>query len=208
MNAVVASIATFILNVYAISYKAIDREGNVGSIEDIGTTTYTSIIWTVNCQIALMISHFTWISHALIWGSIAAWYIFLYCYSSLPPTLSGNTYGVLTEQAGPAPVYWLTTLLVVIVSLIPYVTYVAVQRQLKPMDDDIIQEIKLTRTDVTDSVMWSREQERSKQVTQVGYTARVDAKIRHLKDQLHRKRKSFSVSLRNSPIYKSVMHSS
>ncbi|XP_051125692.1 probable phospholipid-transporting ATPase 5 [Andrographis paniculata] len=200
LNGVVASLATFTLNIYAVSA---DKHGRTADMERVGTTTYTSIIWTVNCQIALMISHFTWISHLLIWGSILCWYIFLYCYTMLPPPLSGDVFHVFTGQVGPAPAYWITTLLAVIASLLPYFTLIAIQREFFPMDDDIIQEMKLSGTDST--ATWLREQEKSKQLTQVGYSARVDAKIRHLRDQLHRKRKSFSISVRNSPIYKSVI---
>ncbi|KAL2494034.1 P-type phospholipid transporter [Forsythia ovata] len=58
------------------------------------------------------------------------------------------------------------------------------------MDDHVIQEIKRYRRDITDSPSWLREQEKSKKTTQIGYSARVDAKILHLKEQMHHKRKS------------------
>ncbi|XP_057812071.1 probable phospholipid-transporting ATPase 4 [Salvia miltiorrhiza] len=197
-NAVLASLIVFTLTVSILSPSALDGRGNPADIEHIGTITYTCLIWTVNCQIALIISHFTWISHFLIWGSILCWYVFLYLYGALSPARSGNVYHISSEQIGPAPAYWATTLLVVVASLMPFFLHMAVQRSFFPLDDHIIQEMKHSKTDVTDSPMWLREQEKSKQLTQVGYSARVDAKIRHFKDQLHRKRKSFYLSVTNS----------
>ncbi|KAG8385149.1 hypothetical protein BUALT_Bualt03G0011700 [Buddleja alternifolia] len=204
-NAILTSLSVFIVNICIFSQSSLDKEGNIADIEHIGTITYTCIIWTVNCQIALMTSHFTWISHLLIWGSILCWYIFLYLYSALPPLYSQNVFHLFTDQIGPAPMYWIATLLVVVVSLLPYYVHVVVQRSFFPMDDHIIQEMKCSGTDVTDTPMWLREQEKSKQLTQIGYSARVDAKIRHLKEQLHRKRKSIYLTVTNSPIYKTVV---
>ncbi|KAL0442362.1 UNVERIFIED_CONTAM: putative phospholipid-transporting ATPase 5 [Sesamum latifolium] len=113
--------------------------------------------------------------------------------------------GQHSRLIGPAPLYWIATLLVLVVSLLPYFTHIVIRRSFFPMDDHIIQEMKYSGTDVRDTPMWLREQEKSKQLTQVGYSARVDAKIRHLKEQLHRKRKSFYLSVTNSPVYKSMM---
>ncbi|KAK6150195.1 hypothetical protein DH2020_017720 [Rehmannia glutinosa] len=204
LNGILASLSVFTLNIYILTPSSFDENGHVADIEHIGTITYTSIIWTVNSQIALIISHFTWISHFLIWGSILCWYVFLYAYGLLPPAYSENVFHIFTDQIGPAPIYWIATLLVVVVSLFPHFLHVVIQRSFFPMDDHIIQEMKYSGTDVDDTPTWLREQEKSKQLTQVGYSARVDAKIRHLKEQLHRKRKSFYLSVTNSPIYKTV----
>lgn len=202
LNGILASLSVFTLNVNILSPSSFDRNGSTADIEHIGTITYTCIIWTVNCQIALMISHFTWISHFLIWGSILCWYVFLYAYGTMTSTY---TYRIFTGQIGDAPTYWAATLLVVMVALLPYFVHVVLQRSFFPMDDHIIQEMKYSGTDVSDNPMWLREQEKSKQLTQVGYSARVDSKIRHLREQLHRKRKSFYASVTNSPVYNTLM---
>ncbi|KAL3616765.1 hypothetical protein CASFOL_039159 [Castilleja foliolosa] len=204
INAVFASLSVFTINTYALSLSPFDKTGHLADISHIGTATYTSIIWTVNCQIALTISHFTYITHFLVWGSILSWYIFLYLYGALPPLYSADVYHLFTEQIGPAPIYWISTMLVVIVSLFPHFLYVVVRGEFFPMDDRIIREMKYSGTDVEDSNVWLREQEKSKQLTQIGYSARVDAKIRDLKEQMRKKRKSFYLSVTNSPIYKTV----
>lgn len=166
---------------------------------------YTCLIWTVNCQIALIISHFTWISHFLIWGSILFWYIFLALYGSLPPQYSsvgGEGFHLLIEAIGSAPMYWMITLLVVLVSLLPYFVHIVMQRSFYPMDDQIIQEIKCCRKDITDdNPMWLREQHKSQMMkTRVGFSARVEAKIRQIKGRFNQKKKSIYKFVTHSPV--------
>ncbi|XP_075479097.1 putative phospholipid-transporting ATPase 4 [Primulina tabacum] len=204
-NGILASLTVFGLSISIMSSAAFDREGNLADIQHIGTVTYTCIIWTVNCQIALIISHFTWISHFLIWGSILCWYLFLYLYGMLPPRYSRDVFHLFVDEIGPAQMYWIVTLFVVVASLLPYYTYTVIQRSFFPRDDHVIQEMKSSGRDVSDTRMWLREQEKSKQLAQTGYTARVDAKIRYLREQMHLKKKTILLSLTNSPMYKTVM---
>ncbi|OVA12384.1 Cation-transporting P-type ATPase [Macleaya cordata] len=187
-NGVFASLAIFALNICFLSPSAFKEKGEVADIAHIGAITYTCIIWTVNCQIALIISHFTWIQHLFIWGSILFWYVFLYVYGLLPPIHSQGGFHLFTEALGTAPIYWLVTLIVVIVSLLPYFLHIVIQRLFYPMDDHILQEMKHCEKDVTENVMWLREQNNSTQNTHIGFTARVNAKIRYLKRQLHQKK--------------------
>ncbi|XVF25350.1 hypothetical protein REPUB_Repub13aG0205600 [Reevesia pubescens] len=202
LNGVVSSLVIFLANIYILSPSAFRQNGYVADINCLGAITYTCIIWTVNCQIALITSHFTWIQHISIWGSILLWYIFLVLYGSLPPTLSGKAFQVLIEAIGPAPLYWMVTLLVVIVSLLPYFIHIVIQRSFYPMDDHIIQEMKycFKKDDVGDNQMWLREQRNSQRSTNqmwlreqrnsqrsthIGFSARVDAKVLSFKEQLH-----------------------
>lgn len=195
------------LNIYILSPTAFSKQGDVADIAHIGAIMYTSVIWTVNCQIALIITNFTWIQHFFIWGSILSWYIFLYLYGTLPPKYSHTEFHLFIEAIAPAPIYWLVTLLVVAVALLPYFMHIVIQRSFYPMDDHVIQEMKYCMTDVMDNPMWLREQENSKKTTNVGFSARVDAKILHLKEQLHRKKTLIFRSLINSPIYRTMTNS-
>lgn len=201
MNGVYSSFAIFILSVYLSSPFAFKADGKVADIAHLGGTMYTCLIWAVNSQIALMISHFTWIQHLFIWGSIFLWYVFLLIYGELPPEHSQGGFHLLSEALAPTPMYWLTTLVVVVVSLLPYLVHVAIQRLFYPMDDHLIQEIKYCKKDVTDSFMWSREQMNSKKNTHVGFSARVDAKIRYWKEQLHHKKQWVQKSVTKSPFF-------
>ncbi|XP_077253385.1 putative phospholipid-transporting ATPase 5 [Tasmannia lanceolata] len=201
VNAVYASLAIFTLTIYAYSNFAFQKEGMVGDIAHLGATMYTCVIWAVNCQIALVISHFTWIKHLFIWGSISFWYIFLLIYGALPPIDLQRGFRVLPEALGPSPMYWLVTFLVVIVSLLPYFVHIVFQRQFYPMDDHVIQEIKHYRKDVTDSTMWLREQKKSKKKSHIGFSGRVDAKIRYWKEQLRQKKQLIHRSSASSPFF-------
>lgn len=205
LNGVVSSLVIFLANIYILSPAAFEEDGHVADLPHLGAITYTCIIWTVNCQIALIISHFTWIQHLFIWGSIFLWYIFLFMYGALPPSYSQRGFRILMESLGLVPMYWLVTLLVVVVSLLPYFMHLAVQRSFYPMDDHVIQEMKYSRKDVADDQMWQREQSNSKKMTQVGISARVDARMRYLKENLHQKKASIYRSV--SPIFRSLTNS-
>ncbi|KAL3522967.1 hypothetical protein ACH5RR_015801 [Cinchona calisaya] len=207
VNGILSSLAIFTVTMYMLSPAAFRENGSVADITHIGTIMYTCVIWTVNCQIALIIMHFTWISHVLIWGSILCWYIFLVLYGALPPEYSQGGFHILIKAIGTAPIYWILTLLVVVISLLPYFMHSIIQGSFYPMDDQVIQEIKYSRNDRTDKPMWLREQQNSKKRTQIGFSSRVDAKIHHLKEQLSRKKKSVYRFVTNSPVYQSAGNS-
>lgn len=206
-NGIFASLAIFMLNIYILSPTAFLKDGNVADSAHIGAIMYTCVIWTVNCQIALIVTNFTWIQHFFIWGSILSWYILIFLYGVLPPKYSYRQFQLFVEAIAPAPIYWTATLLIVVVALLPYFIHIVIQRSFYPMDDHVIQEMIYCMTDVTDSPAWLREQENSKKKTHIGFSARVDAKILHLKEQLHRKKTLIFKSFVNSPIYRTMTNS-
>uniref|UniRef100_A0A7N0UB60 Phospholipid-transporting ATPase n=1 Tax=Kalanchoe fedtschenkoi TaxID=63787 RepID=A0A7N0UB60_KALFE len=195
-NGLYCSLVIFFLNMFIFYLQPFDPEGQTPDMATIGTTMFTCIVWVVNCQIALTMSHFTWIQHAFVWGSIVSWYLFLMLYGYLPSDISGNAYKVFVEELSPAPVFWSTTLLVTLVSNLPYIFHISFQRSFHPMDHHIIQEIKYCKKDVEDRRMWTRERSKARQKTKIGFTARVDAKIRQLKGRLQ---KRYSISAPPTP---------
>ncbi|KAH7661072.1 P-type ATPase subfamily IV protein [Dioscorea alata] len=202
MNGLYASVVIFILNAFIFIPFAFQSDGEVADVVHLGTIVYTCIIVTVNCQIALIINHFTWIQHLFIWGSIALWYIVLLLYGAVPAKFSGRAFQVLLEALGPSPMFWLSILIVVIVALLPYFTFIAIQRLFYPMDDHVIQEMKYFGDDENNSVMWMKEQMKSRKNTQVGFSARVDARVKYWKEQLNQKKISFYNSVTNSPLFR------
>ncbi|XP_030479940.1 probable phospholipid-transporting ATPase 4 [Cannabis sativa] len=203
LNGVVSSLVIFLANIYILCPQAFQENGFVADLTHLGAITYTCIIWTVNCQISLIISHFTWIQHLFIWGSILFWYIFLFVYGALSPPYSKGGFRLLVESLGTSPLYWLVTLLAVVVSLLPYFFHIVIQRLFCPMDDHVLQEMKHCNKDVADSVMWQREQDNSKKSTQVGFSARVDARIRDFTNNLqHKKKVIYKSILTKSPFFK------
>jgi phospholipid-translocating ATPase len=191
-NGVYASLVIFFLNIGIIYSQAFRDNGQTADMDAVGTTMFTCIIWAANVQIALTMSHFTWIQHVLIWGSIGMWYLFVAIYSMMPPSYSGNIYRILDEILAPAPIYWMATLLVTVAAVLPYVAHIAFQRFLNPLDHHIIQEIKYYGRDIEDARLWTRERTKAREKTKIGFTARVDAKIRHLRSKLNKKQSNLS----------------
>ena len=198
-NGVYSSLAIFFLNIGVIYEQAFRATGQTADMDAVGTTMFTCIIWAVNVQIALTMSHFTWIQHVLIWGSIGLWYLFVALYGMMPPSLSGNIYRILAEILAPAPIYWISTFLVTVTTVLPYFAHISFQRFLNPMDHHIIQEIKYYKRDLEDRRMWTRERNKAREKTKIGFTARVDAKIRHLRSKLNKKQSNCSAQDTMSP---------
>ncbi|KAA8540273.1 hypothetical protein F0562_024164 [Nyssa sinensis] len=186
-NGLYSSLIIFFLNIIIFYDQAFRAGGQTADMAAVGTTMFTCIIWTVNCQIALTMSHFTWIQHLFVWGSITTWYLFLLLYGMMSPIYSGNAYQILIEALAPAPIYWSTTLLVTIACNLPYLAHISFQRSFNPMDHHLIQEIKYYKKDVEDRHMWTRERSKARQETKIGFTARVDAKIRQLRGRMQKK---------------------
>ncbi|KAI4387367.1 hypothetical protein MLD38_005205 [Melastoma candidum] len=186
-NGLFASIIVFSFNMLFFADVPFQSNGQTADMTAVGTTMFTCIVWVVNCQIALSMSHFTWIQNIFLVGSIGFWYLFLSIYGTLSPELSRNVFHVLGEVLGPAPSYWLLTVATTIASNIIYLAHKSIHRCFYPMDHHIIQEIKYLRKDVEDKIMWTRERSKARQETKIGITARVEAKIRMLKGRLHKK---------------------
>ncbi|KAJ8643386.1 hypothetical protein MRB53_005134 [Persea americana] len=186
-NGLYTSLIVFFLNINILNVEAFRAEGQTADMASAGTTMFTCIVWAVNCQIALIMSHFTWIQHLFVWGSIVTWYIFLFLYGLSSPIFSGNAYRILIEALAPSPMYWIVTLLVTIICIIPYLTHISFQRSFNPLDHHIIQEIKYYKKDVEDHHMWTRESSKARQETKIGFTVRVEAKIRQLRGKLHKR---------------------
>ncbi|KAL8217348.1 hypothetical protein R6Q57_020721 [Mikania cordata] len=191
-NGLYCSLIVFFLNIIIFYEQAFRLNGQTADMAMVGTVMFTCVIYSVNCQIALTMSHFTWIQHFLIGFSIITWHIFLILYGMLSPSLSGNVYKIFLEALSPAPIYWLSILLVAVACNLPYLAHISFQRSFNPMDHHVIQEIKYYKKDVEDRHMWRREKSKARQKTKIGFSARVDAKIRHLRFKLQRKSSVFS----------------
>lgn len=185
-NGVYSSLVSFFITLGIFQNQAFRQDGRVAGLDVLGATIYTVIVWVVNCQIALATSHFTWIQHLFIWGSIVLWYIFLLVFGFLTPTLSTTAYYILVEALVPSPMYWFTTFVVAFACILPYFVFSVFQRRVWPMDHHIIQEIKYLKRDVEEPGMWSEEKAKATEKSEIGFTARVEAKIRQLRKKLQK----------------------
>ncbi|KAG0500444.1 hypothetical protein HPP92_000516 [Vanilla planifolia] len=186
VNGVYSSLAIYFLTINFLRDQAFRAGGQTTDMAVVGTIMFTGIIWAVNVQIALKTSHFTWIQHLFVWGSIATWYIFLLGYGFSSPLFSGYSFRIL-DAVAPAPIYWFAALIVATVCNVPYFVHIAYQRFVHPMDHHVIQEIKIYKKDLEDQRMWKREKSKGRQKTKIGLTARVDAKIRQLRGKTPKK---------------------
>ncbi|KAL6005935.1 Phospholipid-transporting ATPase 6 [Asimina triloba] len=186
INGVFTSLIIFFLNIGIFHVQAIRTGGQTSDMAIVGATMFTSTIWTVNCQIALTMSHFTWIQHLFIWSSICMWYLFLFLYGMISPTISEDAHQILTEVLAPAPIYWIITILITTVCNLPYFAHLSYQRSFNPLDHHIIQEIKHFKKDIEDRHMWNRESSKARQKTKIGFTVRVEEKIKQLKGKLQK----------------------
>lgn len=189
-NGFYTSLVIFIPNILIFSGQAFRAQGETADMTVVGTAMFTCIIWAVNVQIALSMYHYTWIQHFLVWGSILMWYIFLAVYGEVSYSLDVNAHRILSEILGPAPLYWSTTFVVTLVSILPYLIHISFNRTFNPLDHQIIREIKYYRKDIEDRHMWRKERVKAREATKIGFTARVDAKIKqlkHLKGKLNKK---------------------
>ncbi|KAK6125049.1 hypothetical protein DH2020_041227 [Rehmannia glutinosa] len=191
-NGLYTSLIIFFLNIIIYYDQAFRAGGQTADMVAVGTAMMTCVIWAVNCQIALTMSHFTWIQHFLILGSIVTWYLFLLVYGEMSYALQVNAFRVLLEVLAPAPIYWSATLLVTVLCNLPYFAHIAFQRSFNPLDHHVIQEIKYYKKDIEDGHMWRRERSKARENTKIGFTARVDEKIRQIKGRLQKKYSTIS----------------
>uniref|UniRef100_A0A0E0HSP7 Phospholipid-transporting ATPase n=1 Tax=Oryza nivara TaxID=4536 RepID=A0A0E0HSP7_ORYNI len=106
---------------------------------------------------------------------------------------SGGQTADMAAVLGPAPLYWAATLLVTAACNMPYLIHISYQRLCNPLDHHVIQEIKYLKKDVEDQTMWKRERSKARQRTKIGFTARVDAKIKQIRGKLHKKAPSLTI---------------
>ncbi|KAG0500498.1 hypothetical protein HPP92_000570 [Vanilla planifolia] len=118
VNGVYSSLAIYFLTINFLRDQAFRAGGQTTDMAVVGTIMFTGIIWAVNVQIALKTSHFTWIQHLFVWGSIATWYIFLLGYGFSSPLFSGYSFRIL-DAVAPAPIYWFAALIVATVCNVP-----------------------------------------------------------------------------------------
>ncbi|XP_072984045.1 putative phospholipid-transporting ATPase 9 isoform X2 [Typha latifolia] len=176
LNGIVSGIIIFFFCTNALQHQAFRKGGEVVSLDILGTTMYTCVVWVVNCQMALSVSYFTLIQHIFIWGGIAFWYIFLLIYGAMPTSFSTTAFMVFVEGLAPALSYWIVTLFVVIATLIPYIAYGSIQMRFFPMYHNMIQWIRFDgRADDPEYCHVVRQ--RSVRPTTVGVSARLDAKL-------------------------------
>uniref|UniRef100_A0A0A9D4H7 P-type ATPase C-terminal domain-containing protein n=1 Tax=Arundo donax TaxID=35708 RepID=A0A0A9D4H7_ARUDO len=139
LNGMCCSLIIYFGALNAVLIQAVRLDGRVAGFDILGVTMYTCVVWTVNCQLALYSSYFTWIQHFVIWGSILIWYTFLVIYGMFPAAISTSAYHVFLEACAPSPIYWLLTLVIVVTALLPFFLYKIMRSLFFPQYHDQVQ---------------------------------------------------------------------
>lgn len=171
LNGILSATTIFYFCIFSLETQAFRGDGQVVAFEILGATLYTCVVCVVNAQMALAVNYFTYIQHLLIWGSILYWYVFLLAFGALDPLISTTAYKVLTEACAPSASFWLVTLLVSILSLLPYFIYAALQIEFFPLYHQRIELTKATGQ-LNDPEFCDLVRQRSITTQTVGFTAR------------------------------------
>lgn len=140
-NALYVGVVCSCLTLYVHSSTTADLpNGTTPDIWSVGFTLYSTVVWTVNLSLGMIIYNWTWLHHLTIWGSIAVLYLYSLAYSSFSVGISQGMH-MLIFREGTAAAYWLSVLLVPPVALLAQFVYRVCQRTFAPLPHHIVQEI-------------------------------------------------------------------
>ena len=140
VNAIWVAIVTYWSITRAVHSGEADHEdGHIFGLWEVGTTMYTSLVFTLNLQIGLFINYWTWIHHLTIWGSFALWWILNVVLSHTEVYYSTYSYKIFTESVALTPKYWLGFWAVTFLCLLPYILVSSLKRLLKPSLYELVQ---------------------------------------------------------------------
>ncbi|KNA17746.1 hypothetical protein SOVF_076110 [Spinacia oleracea] len=116
--------------------------GKMFGLWDISTMAFTCVVVTVNIRLLLCCNSITRWHHISVWGSIVAWFLFIFGYSGIMTNgdRQENIYYVIFVLMS-TPYFYLALLLVPVVALVGDFLYQGVQRWFFPYDYQVIQEI-------------------------------------------------------------------
>uniref|UniRef100_A0A803MBN0 Phospholipid-transporting ATPase n=1 Tax=Chenopodium quinoa TaxID=63459 RepID=A0A803MBN0_CHEQI len=116
--------------------------GKMFGLWDISTMAFTCVVVTVNLRLLLCCNSITRWHHISVWGSIIAWFLFIFGYSGIMTNgdRQENIFFVIFVLMS-TPYFYLALFLVPVVALVGDFLYQGVQRWFSPYDYQIIQEI-------------------------------------------------------------------
>ena len=108
-----------------------------------GTALYAAVLATVLGKAALVTNNWTKYHVMAIPGSMAIWYVFIAVYATVAPMLGFSTeYHGVVPKLFTSPVFWLQTVVLVVLCLLRDVVYKYVKRMYRPQTYHHIQEIQ------------------------------------------------------------------
>lgn len=116
------------------------QSGNSGGYLVLGNIVYSLVVTTVCIKSGLEMDSWSWLTHLSLWGSIAFWFSFLFCYSWFWPIgipFAPNMAGMFAIMA-KTPMFWLSMFLVPVVTLFPDILYKVYHMTFQASKTDII----------------------------------------------------------------------
>uniref|UniRef100_A0A5S6PYI7 Phospholipid-transporting ATPase n=1 Tax=Trichuris muris TaxID=70415 RepID=A0A5S6PYI7_TRIMR len=148
MNAIYHSVILFWFSKLAFAHEVVWANGRVGGLYMLGNSVYTYVVVTVCLKAALELDAWTWLCHLAIWGSIGAWFVFLFIYCNfwpnvpLGPEMAGMDIVVLSSGF-----FWMGLFFMPVVTLLFDVVYRIVRRTLFKTLADEVRELELSQMD-------------------------------------------------------------
>ncbi|KAF2077500.1 hypothetical protein CYY_001199 [Polysphondylium violaceum] len=115
--------------------------GKVGGMWHTSASGFTALIFVVNLRLALVVNSWTPYHHLTIWGSLIVYGILETCYSLIYLNYTSYFHMVFLNVVGD-PIFFISLLLTVIVSLLPAYSVSYIKRNYFPEPIDVAQEIQ------------------------------------------------------------------
>ncbi|XP_062560448.1 phospholipid-transporting ATPase IA isoform X12 [Armigeres subalbatus] len=119
-NALVHSMILYWLPMWSYQGDVIWGNGRDGGYLVLGNIVYTYVVVTVCLKAGLVTNSWTWLTHCSIWGSMVLWFMFIFIYSNIWPTLPvGAVFTGMDDMIFSSPAFWLGLFLIPITALLP-----------------------------------------------------------------------------------------
>ncbi|XP_064608442.1 probable phospholipid-transporting ATPase IA isoform X3 [Liolophura sinensis] len=156
INSVYHSILLFWMTVLALEHDSAFSNGQTGGYLFLGNFVYTYVVVTVCLKAGLETSAWTWLTHLAIWGSIAAWFLFVIIYSHIYPHIDiGPEMVGMAEKVFGCSVFWLGLILIPVACLLRDYTWKIIRRTLFKTLKEEVQEKELAHEDPAGVVLKS-----------------------------------------------------
>lgn len=134
--------------VTSASIKGQNSSGLIFGLWDVSTMAFTCVVITVNLRLLMLCNSITRWHYISVFGSILAWFIFIFVYSSFMTRWDRqeNVFHVMYVLMSTF-YFYLTLLLVPVVALLGELIYQGVQRWYFPYDYQIVQEMHIHEPD-------------------------------------------------------------
>ncbi|XP_024543304.1 phospholipid-transporting ATPase 1 isoform X2 [Selaginella moellendorffii] len=145
-------------------------QGTTIDIWGMGCLWAAAVVVLVNLHLAMDVLHWTWITHAAIWGSIVVSFACFFVLDALTDKGFIAHYRVMFHMASTA-VFWLNILLVIVVALLPRFCAKVLMQKFWPSDLHIARELELkNRAAISEFVKSSAPSPRMVELDDVPYS--------------------------------------